>query len=570
MSRQRPSKPDDPKPSKRRSRPPRRRKSKGRPKAPRAPVVRRSIIDPDLPADQPLSPEEVADMKRHLRFVDRYKAVLRPRLNAKEARMVDGSLEPEHRGTCLHLLSKIDRSTILAALEREPVKSDAQSRARFLATAAGISGDVGILLHFLESLCAAGQSDHASRAFTRAIERIDFEAISAARMGRLLDVMQQAFGERELVGALFGLLRNPGFEAAFDGHAAELGPEVAARFLPLRTVHRAIFGRGQLRPGQLRDLAQGLPMVLGVPPAMLTAYPMPVRERLLSVALDIDDDAVLGHPGVEVLLGSLPADGEASARHGLALARSCVTRGDLTRGRSLLEGLRKGPAGAEAKELLVRLEGTIVGPLALEGDAAEPGGSLQQAFHLRRLEPVWLRFAPAGGGGRFDAEADLQAAACLPGVAGLRERSRAKGRGPFVVVAAEGRRLDRALADREVQLSAAQARDLALAGTRILRALALAGLALPDAAPHRFLLPWSGAWQHLVLADLGGLVEIGVPQASLHAREQAARWSHAALCFPAFRGERLRREVPRRIRPELDKLRDEGADPVLIEGLLGG
>jgi hypothetical protein len=565
MSSRRPQKPDENKRSKRRP-----RTSKRRPKAPRAPEVRRSIIDPELPADQPLSPEEVVDMKRHLRFVDRYKAVLRPRLNAKEARMVDGSLEPEHRGTCLHLLSKIDRGTILAALEREPVKSDAQARARFLATAAGISGDVGILLHFLEALCAAGQSDHATRAFTRAIERIDFEAISAARMGRLLDVMQQAFGERELVGALFGLLRNPGFVAAFDGHAAELEPGIAARFLPLRAVHQAIFGRGRPGPGPLRELAQGLPLVLAVPPGMLTAYPVPVRERLLAAALDIDDDAVLGHPGIEVLLASLPADGEASARHGLALARSRLSRGELEPARKLLEGLRKGPAGSEASALLTRLGGTIVGPLALERDASEPADGLQPAFHLQRLEPVWLRFAPAGGGGRFDAEADLQAAACLPGVAGVRERGRARGRGAFVVVAAEGRRLDEALADREVQLSAAQARELALAGVRVLRALALAGLALSDAAPHRFLLPWPGAWQHLVLADLGGVVEIGVPQASLHARDQAARWTHGALCFPPFRGERLRREVPRRLVPQLDKLREEGADPVLIEGLLGG
>ncbi len=39
-------------------------------------MIRRCIVDPDLPADQPLTADEVKDMKRQLRFVARYKAVL--------------------------------------------------------------------------------------------------------------------------------------------------------------------------------------------------------------------------------------------------------------------------------------------------------------------------------------------------------------------------------------------------------------------------------------------------------------------------------------------------------------
>jgi hypothetical protein len=528
-------------------------------------VVRRCIVDPDLPADQPLSAEEIADMKRHLRFVARYRAVLRPRLNAKEARMVDGDLEPEHRGTCLHLLSKIDRSTILAALEREPVKSDPQARAHFLATAAGISGDVGILLHFLEALCAAGQSDQATRAFTRAIDRIDFAEISAARLGRLLDVMQQAFGERELVGALFGLLRNPGFVAAFDANAAELDPAVANRFVPLRAVHGAMFERGR-QPRDARELARGLPMVLGIPGSMLTAYPLPVRERLLGAALDSGDDRILAHPGIERLLGSMPPHGEASARHGLALARSRVQQGALPEARKLLEGLEGGPAAQDARALLGRLAGTIAGPLSLAG-APDPGAvGLQAGFHLERLEPVWLRFAPAADPA-FRAQVDLQAVACLPGVAGILERGRLDGVA-YTVVDGAGARLDRVLADRSVRLGYAEARGLALAGLRVLRALALAGLALPSIEARRFLLPWPGAWQHVVLADLEGLEDIGAPQAALHARDQAVAWCHGALCVPPFRGKRLRREVPRGLGKELEARRERGAEPVELADLL--
>ncbi len=524
-------------------------------------------MDPDLPADQPLGPEELQDMKRHLRFVARYRTVLRPRLNAREARMVDGDLEPEHRGTCLHLLSKIDRGTILAALDREPLRSDAAVRASFLATAAGISGDVGILLHFLEALSETAASEKVVRAFTRALERIEFEELSAARLGRLLDVMQRAFPERELVGALFELLRNPGFRAAFDRCAAELDPAVAARFVPLRAVHRAMEGQGhrRLRPSDERDLARGLPMVLAISPTMLEAYPLAVRERLLEAALRSDSDQALGHPGIEVLLRSLPTDGRASARHGMALARLRLAKGRLKEARTLLEGLAGGPAAEEARALLARLEGPIAGPLALESQPLSPPGSLQPGFHLQRVEAVWLRFAVgAEGRAAFAREIGLQESACLPAVAGIRERGEAGKRGPFAVLEARGRRLDGLLDDGQLRLSYADARALAVAGARILRALALAGLALPDADPRRFLLPSPEAWAGLVLADSSGLVELGVAEASLLIRGQVGAWCHGALCYPPFRGTKLRRELPRPLRARLEESLERGADPVAL------
>jgi hypothetical protein len=533
-------------------------------------VVRRCLVDPDLPADQPLTPDEARDMKRHLRFVARYRTVLRPRLNAREARMVDGELEPEHRGACLHLLSKIDRSTILAALEREPLRSDPAMRARFLATAAGISGDVGVLLHFLEALSETAASDKVVRAFTRALERIDFAELSAARMGRLLDVMQRAFPERELVGALFELLRNPGFLGAFDRSSSELDPALAKRFVPLRAVHRAMEGQGRrARPSDERDLARGLPMVLSVSPTMLEAYPLPVRERLLDAALGSGSDEALGHPGIEVLLGSLPPDGEATARHGMALARLNLVRGRLDEARALLKGLRGGPAAAEARGLLGRLDGPIAGPLALEAQPLDPPGSLQPGFHLRRVQPVWLRFATATEQrAAFRAELALQQGACLPAVASVGDRGEAGERGPFAVLEAHGRRLDRVLADRQLRLDYGDALALAASGARVLRALALVGLVLPDAEPRRFLIPGPQAWDGIVLADLGGVKEIGLPEATLHIRPQVGAWCHDALCYPPFRGKKLRRELPRQLRETLVEALEQGADPVELVRLL--
>ncbi len=57
-------------------------------------------------------------MKRHLAFIAKYRGTLRLKLNAREDLLVNGSAEPTHRGHCKHLLSKVDRSTVVAALER--------------------------------------------------------------------------------------------------------------------------------------------------------------------------------------------------------------------------------------------------------------------------------------------------------------------------------------------------------------------------------------------------------------------------------------------------------------------
>src|SRR5581483_6196058 len=66
-----------------------------------------------------LSPSEVAEMKEHLAFLRRYKEILRLKLNAAEDLLVNGQREPSERGVCRHLIGKVDRAVIDAAIGRE-------------------------------------------------------------------------------------------------------------------------------------------------------------------------------------------------------------------------------------------------------------------------------------------------------------------------------------------------------------------------------------------------------------------------------------------------------------------
>lgn len=537
----------------------------------RPPRVKRSQIDTERPADEPLSPEEVAEMKRHLAFIRQYRDALRPRLNAKEDLLVRGVRDPEHRGTCIRLLSKVDSSTLRAALRRKPLSADPEIRLRFLAQAAGISGDLDILLRFLETLAASAPSEDTARAFTRAVERIDLEALSAARLGRLLDVMQQAFQGHDRVGALFGLLQNPGFRAAFDTHADSLDPEVAGRFVPLRAVYDAISGGGRGRRGRspvTPELADGLRHMLDAPGSMLGSYPARVRRSLLDMALRAEDERIDKHDGVKHLLRSLPDDHPATRRLGLAWAHRALARGDYERARSLLGPLAQGGNSGEPAALLEHLRAPRLGPLAL-GEASGPG--LRRAFHLRRRCDVFVRTAEAAGAEGLGVEASLQANACLPGVASVVDR--ALGEAPWVAVIARGRRLDRVLADRRTRSTWGDVLELARAGIRIFHALALAGITLPDAEPSRFLV---GAgpdregpdWAGILLADFTG-ARAAEPDA---AREQAATcataFAHRALLFPPFRGRRLRREVPRDQRAPLERLLDRTPPPPELHAFL--
>ena len=122
------------------------------------------------------------------------------------------------------------------------------------------------------------------------------------------------------------------------------------------------------------------------------------------------------------------------------------------------------------------------GRVALAGEPPARG-RLIAGFWLDAQRAVWLRTANAADGERLTAEAGLQAELALPGVATVVEHGVALGMA-YVAVHGPGRPLahdDASGRDMPTALA------VGAAVARVLRAVALVGVALPDAGAERFL-----------------------------------------------------------------------------------
>ena len=442
-------------------------------------------------AATPLSPDEVAKMKQHLAFLRHYKDALRLKLNSQEDLLVNGQREPADRGVCRHLLGKLDRATIDAALQREPLRSDAAGRARMLAGAVRVTADLGTLLSYLEALSQVRSHAEAAQAFAEVVERIDFESLSATRVVRLLQVLIQTFADHERVQVLFSLLAIPGFRRAFDA-ATPLPPDVADAVLPLRAVHRRLVeGGGADAPAVLTT---GLERVLSAPDPVLRGYAEPLRAAMLELAVDPAVPPPIADRAAGVLLPSLPRTGRTYADLALRRAAHLLVRHADDRARATLEELKRAQPGLRrAERWLAALDARRLGRIAVGGTPA--AGRLAEAFWLDGQRPVWLRTAAASEAERLTLEANLQEQLALPGVAPVVEHGVASGM-PYVAVSGTGRPWT------IVEPPApTEALERAAHTARLLRALALAGVMLPDVEPERFLAT-SGGGATLVLADL--------------------------------------------------------------------
>ncbi len=330
------------------------------------------------------------------------------------------------------------------------------------------------------------------------MRRIDFESLSATRLARLLQVLTETFQGQERVQVLFGLLDGDAFRRAFDAAVAALPPEVAAIFAPLRAVHRRLRAEPS-GAGEAGGLAVGLEQVMAAPDPVLRGYPEPLRIRMLELALDPAIPATLADRAAHVLLTSLTRAGKTFTRLAMRRASQLLARHVDDRARATLEEVKRAAPGYHAAERwLTALDARHMGRVAVTSSPPERG-RLAAAFWLDGQRPVWLRTAPAADAERLANEAELQAALALPNTAPVVEHGVASGI-PYVAVVAAGqpwhsarrRRLDPTTA----LVSAAQV-------ARILRALALAGVALPDADPERFCVG-NDRTPTLVLTDLDG------------------------------------------------------------------
>ena len=554
---------------------PRRRTGQGQkgPAKPKPTKLPDSVVDRSRPADEPLTRAEMADMRRHLAFIRRYRSVLRLKLNATEDLLVNGTKQTDHRGTCKHLLSKIDQSSITAALGREPLHSDVKSRVDFLGGAAAITGDLRVLFQFLEAMGQTGASQDAARAFTLAVQDIDFASVTSARLNQLLEVMQAVFDEHEVTGTLFGLLQGRGFRQAFDANAESLKPELTARFVPLRAVFEAISARTKSRSrrgGQQREsseaLSEGLRLMLSAPPGVIGAYPEAVRISLLGSAIATGAPWVATTGGVLDLLRSLPVDSNEYRSLGSSYAKLLLASGAYKQALSALlelQKIKKPPK--EVKELTVRLRAPRIAHFSLQ--SKKPVDGLQLAFSLRDVEPVLVRFARPGSKEQVENEVRIQADICLPGVLDVLEHGVSDTGQSYVAVPVAGERLDWALESQDRAASREVTVDLAVEGIRLFRALGLARVTLPDVATSRFVLDRP---DRLLLADFTGARTTSETEAAEAARRSAADWCRSALVFPPFKGKELRRDLPGSVKRALTAAFEEPSEAAELVRILRG
>jgi hypothetical protein len=473
-------------------------------------------------------------MKEHLQLLQRYKKVLGLSLNAKEDLLINGAAQPSHRGVCLHLLGKVERPNVTRALERIP---DAAARSRLLAGVVRFSDDQGVLLQWLESLSDSASRTAAAGALSTAVDRLDWASMSPARMERLLDVMATVFTEpHERADVVFGLLHSPSFRSTFEAAADRLPKPLAEVFSPLHAAFDAVVGGdGSNHPPAM--IRKGVSILLSAPDSALQARPPAIRERLLRAALaappsDADADRAAG-----ALLESLSDDPDTYRRMTLERVGELLRRHSDQRAEWHLKRLRGAqPNCAEAKELSLALGAPRLGRIVLgrpDDWRPKPPGhrgpdrtnrkqrGLQPGFWLDRLRPVWLR---AGGDkAKVAAEAARHRALSMAGLAPLLASGSDKR--PWLAFAQLGEPADEVLSGGPPPLGPALI--LAAAGVRILGSLAVAGLRLPDARPHRFLIV-RGDVPVLLLHDLSGAVELeeGPSEAP---PGQAAGWARDVL-----------------------------------------
>ncbi len=514
------------------------RPERGKPPRPAPPpevVPTVSHLTESSPTGEPLTADEVVEMKQHLGFLREYKDALRLRLNAAEDLLVNGRREPSDRGVCRHLLGKVDRAVIDAAVGREPMKSNAPARARMLAGAIRLTADVGVLLAYLETLAMSRSHAEAAQAFAEVVRRIDFESLSATRLARLLQVLTETFAGQERVQVLFSLLDGDAFRRAFDAAEPMLPPEVAAVFAPLRAVHRRLAGEttpASASGGDASDrLAVGLEQVLAAPDPVLRGYAEPLRLRMLELALDPGIPAALADRAAGVLLTSLARTGKTFTRLAMRRASQLLARHVDDRARAVLEEVKRAAPGFQTTaRWLGALDAKHMGRIALTASPPERG-RLGAGFWLDGQRPVWFRTAPAGDAARLAAEAALQRTLALPGVAPVVEHGVASGI-PYVAVLSAGRPFLVDAAQPEQGASLAFAAHVA----RLVRALALAGVTLPDAAPERFCITGD---RTLTLADLDGAERVASEEAAAIAFTTAASAVQALLAPGVLAAEPL-------------------------------
>ncbi|MBN2195635.1 MAG: hypothetical protein JW751_22635 [Polyangiaceae bacterium] len=478
-------------------------------------------------ADDPLTPGEIAELKRHFRFLREYRKVLNLKLNAQEDLLINERRAPDRRGVCQHLLGKVDRKRVFAAAERM-VPTEA---VRLVEGVLGIAPDVDYVLLYLDCVRRTGAHEQAIAALSEALERIDFREASPGQMRRVLDLVVELFDERSLPTMLLGLLEGSAFRRAFDAVAPELPPALARLVVPLRAAQGVVL-HGRRSPSGVVPLRDGIRLLLHGDLKSLQRYPAPVRHRL--VELGAEAWAGRDETATRVLLVLLESLQQRDSDHGelcMAVAGALIAHERDEDARRLLANLtRAHPDLEDPPRWLHALDAPRWGRIALVREAGRrPRGPGAHSPFGRRLgvdlsvmQPVWVYAAPPDRAAAQAETAAFLAELCVPGMARIAGNGEHGGEHWFAV-SSLGEPLPDALerhggAPRRTAL--AMARD----AVSVLAALAAAGAVLPDADLHRFEADPSGrVW----LVDARCLARAATTTATdtmlLHARELVRR-----------------------------------------------
>ncbi|MEM7246741.1 MAG: hypothetical protein AAF533_15425 [Acidobacteriota bacterium] len=469
-------------------------------------------IDTEKPADQPLTEAEQAEMAQHLRFLSQHRKNLKLRVNAQEDLLLNGAKPPEHRGTCVHLLSKVDLASVEAALPRYETS---EQRLKLLAGVVRFSGDVGVLLLYLEELAGVASKGQAAGAFSRAVEKIDFEQVSEARTRRVLDLVATIFDGHERSQVLFGLLSSDSFRAAFDASTGGMPDALAETFVPLRAVHEVVLEGGANRHGD-EALSKGVAALLSAPRKALSSLPLVVRERLLLSAVSYLRDRELADKATGDLLATLPEDSTNFSKVGIVRAADLLSAGRDDEARDLLKAMKRGhPDFRLPIRWLEALESPRVGRYALiekkdKGRRREEGksrprrqrGRLREGFRLDDQRAAWLVLSPLEEAGSVEDELRLRRErpvfGMLPAL-GVAERDDGSR---LIALPSVGWPLHEQLLNRKYRRE--HGWFVAMQAVQLLASLHRAGLELPDVAPERFVVE-SGHRPALWLADASRL-----------------------------------------------------------------